>query len=132
LRHFASAREIALALISTNGVFWLAHVWSELLGERLETGMHGGVARVRRLALEEWPMVEAGLLPFLVLVGAWAGFYSDAAGVDAALGIAIVQLAGWGLLGARRAHRSWMESILIAVLDGAFGLGIVGLETLLH
>jgi hypothetical protein len=77
-------------------------------------------------------MVEAGTLPFLALAGAWAGAYSEAAGVDAALGFGIAQLVGWGLLGARRMNVGWAKSTLVGLVDGVFGLGIVGLETLLH
>jgi hypothetical protein len=132
LRHGATAQAIALTVISTNGVFWLAHVWSALLGARIETGALGGIARIRRLAAEEWTMVEAGMLPFLALAGAWAGLYSEAAGVHAALGFAIAQLVGWGLLGARRMKAGWVKSIVLGLVDGAFGVAIVWLETLIH
>jgi hypothetical protein len=132
LRDSASAETIALTLLATNVVFWLAHVWSELLGERIETGTVGNLARLRRLAAEEWPMVEAGMLPFVALVAAWSDVCSDEVGVDLALGLAIAQLAGWGLLGARRMRLGWAKSIVIGLLDGVLGLGIIGLEALLH
>jgi hypothetical protein len=132
LRDKASAETIALTLLSTNAVFWLAHVWSELLGERIEKGTVGNLARLRRLAAEEWPMFEAGMLPFLALAAAWVGVWSDETGVHVALGLAIAQLAAWGLLGARRMDVGWAKSILIGLVDAALGLGIVALEALLH
>jgi hypothetical protein len=132
LRYTDDAGRIAVTVIGTSGVFWLAHVWSELLGEKIESGISGGGARVRRLAAEEWPMVEAGTLPFLALVLAWAGLYRDRAGIDLALGLAIAQLVGWGLVGALRTGGGWARALLVAAADGAFGLAIVGLEILLH
>jgi hypothetical protein len=132
LRYSTSAETIALTLISTSGVFWLAHVWSELLGERIETGTVTGLARARQIARYEWPMVEAGTLPFLALAAAWAGAYSDTAGVDVALGLAIAQLVGWGVFGGRRMGAGLVKSVAVGVADGVLGLLIVGLETLLH
>jgi hypothetical protein len=121
-----------VTLLSTSAVFWLAHVWSEVLGTRIETGTAGNLARLRWIAREEWPMVEAGVLPVAALALAWAGVYSDAVGVDLALGLAIAQLVGWGLLGARRMGAGWPKSVAVGGLDGALGLGIVALEIALH
>jgi hypothetical protein len=130
--YHAAADAVAVALLSTSVVFWLAHVWSAALGERIETGALGGWARIRRLAAEEWPMLESGALPFIALLLAWAGLYSDRAGVDTALAIGVVQLVGWGILGARRMRANWPKSLAIGVIDGAFGLAIVGLEIAVH
>jgi hypothetical protein len=130
--YHATAGAIAVALISTTAVFWLAHVWSAMLGERIETGTGGGWARIRRLAAEEWPMLESGALPFLALVLAETGLYSDKAGVNAAVVLGVAQLVGWGILGARRMTVTWPKALAIGVIEGAFGLAIVGLEIAVH
>jgi hypothetical protein len=132
LHYTTDARSIALTLLSTSAVFWIAHVWSELLGTRIETGSAGSVARLRRIAAEEWPMVEAGALPFAALALAWADVYTDSVGVDLALGVAIAQLVGWGLVGARRMDAGWPKSLAVGAIDGAMGLAIVALEIVLH
>lgn len=128
----AHADAIAVALLSTTAVFWLAHVWSAVLGERIETQTDGGIARIRHLAAEEWPMLESGALPFLALILAWAGLYSDRAGIDLALALGVVQLVGWGVLAGRRIRMSWPRALAIGVVDGALGLGIVALEIAVH
>jgi hypothetical protein len=63
-QHNATARAAAVSVVSTTAVFWLAHVWAELLAERAATGKPGGWPRFLRLAWREWPIVEAGALPF--------------------------------------------------------------------
>jgi hypothetical protein len=83
--HNATARAAAVSVVSTTAVFWLAHVWAELLAERAATGKPGGWPRFLRLAWQEWPIVEAGALPFLALALAWAGVYANGVGFDAAL-----------------------------------------------
>jgi len=132
LHYSTKAGSIALTVIATNAVFWLAHVWSEILGERIERGDVGGLAQFRRLARNEWPMVEAGALPALALAAAPAGLCSDRIATDAALVVSVAQLAGWGLLGAKRSGAGWAKGLLLGVADGLVGLGIVGLESLLH
>lgn len=132
LRYTTDAGSLALTLISTSGVFWLAHVWSAVLGERIESRKATGPERIKRLAAEEWPMVEAGVLPFVALGIARIGLYPDRVGIDVALGVAIAQLVGWGFLGARQMGAGWAKGILVGVADGLLGLAIVGLEVLLH
>jgi hypothetical protein len=128
----ASLRVTFLTVVATMAVFWLAHVWSEVVGERIATRKDVGWARARVLAKREWPLFEAAGLPSIALVLAWIGLYSDEAGVDVALALAIIQLVGWGAVGARRMRADWHVSLLVGLLDGALGLGIVLLEVALH
>src|SRR5581483_7109569 len=48
------ARSLTLTLLSTTIVFWLAHVWSEAVGDRLGGGVPSW-AHLRGLAVAEWP-----------------------------------------------------------------------------
>jgi len=132
LRYDEDARTIVLTVLGTSAVFWLAHVWSELLAHRIETGQLVGWARVRRVAAVEWPMIEAGILPVVAVALAWAGVYSVRAGTNAALVVAIGQLVAWTLVAALRSGLGRAKSIAFALLDGLLGLGIVALELALH
>jgi hypothetical protein len=130
--HNSTARAAAVSVVSTTAVFWLAHVWADLLAERAATGKLGGWPRFLRLAWQEWPIVEAGALPFLALVLAWAGVYANGVGFDVALAVGIAQLLAWGAVVGRRTRLPWWKSAAAGVLDAALGLAVIGLEVLVH
>jgi hypothetical protein len=81
--HFG-ARSMTLTTLTTTFVFWLAHVWSEVMGVRL-TGTVPRWSEVRSVAVSEWPLVEAGFVPDLLLALAWAGVYARDTGAELAL-----------------------------------------------
>ena len=54
-------------------VFWLAHTWAAIAGERIHLGHGLSMHRVRALGREEWPIVEAGFVPVIALALGWIG-----------------------------------------------------------
>ena len=125
------ARTMTLTLLTTTVVFWLAHVWSEVMGVRLA----GSVPRfsdVRRVAISEWPVVEAGFVPGALLALAWAGVYSRDTGAELALTAAVLQLAAWGFAAGWRTRHRLGPALVTGVVDCAFGLALVGLEVAIH
>ena len=127
----AGERTMTLTVLATIVVFWLAHVWSEVMGDRL-TGRTPGWRRVRAVAVSEWPVVEAGLVPDALLALAWIGVYSRDAGAKAAMTAALLQLAGWGFLAGWRTQRRLLSAVVTGAVDCAFGLTLVGLEIAIH
>jgi hypothetical protein len=117
---------------ATVGVFWLAHVWSGLIGERVVTARRFDWRRVRHVAAEEWPMVESAAWPLSALALSLAGLYDVETGTTIALGIGIAHLFGWGFVIGRRTYGTWTASIGTGLLEGALGVGIVLLETMIH
>jgi hypothetical protein len=128
----ASAQTMTLSLVGTILVFWIAHAWSEVIGERVAEGPLFDPSSIRRIAASEWPLVESGLLPAVLLALAWAGLYSRDSGAVLALGGAVLQLVGWGMLAAHRSRASWLAALLIGAFDGLLGLAIVGIEIAVH
>ena len=125
----AHAETTALAVLSTMGVFFLAHVWSAIVGERLHRRERRlGWRRVVQIARAEWPLVEASFAPVFVLILGWAGVLSDNAAEELALIVCIVQLFGWGLAVGLRAYDHWVGALLSAFANGALGLMVVSLE----
>ncbi|MEU7095513.1 hypothetical protein [Kitasatospora aureofaciens] len=113
---------LILLLVVTGLVFWVAHVYAHLAGER-EVGRRVGWHRVREVGREEWPLVEASALPALaVLVSPWLGT-GDSAWL--AVGVAVAQQVGWATLGARRAGASTGQAAVEGVVNLLLGLCIV-------
>jgi hypothetical protein len=123
------ARAMTLTLLATTIVFWLAHVWSDALGERV-AGAAVTLRRLRGIAMARWPLVEAGLVPAALLALSWIGVYSRDAGAVLALAAAVLQLFGWGFLAAWRTRQELAFGLLSAVVNGALGSAIVVLEVL--
>ena len=127
-----SARAITVSLFGSMLVFWAAHAWSEIVGERIAEGAAFGPRKALAIACREWPLVEAAVLPTAALAFAWAGVWSRETGVSLALAAAVVQVASWGLLAARRSGGSWPAAVLLGGVQGALAIVLLLLERLVH
>jgi dolichyl-phosphate-mannose--protein O-mannosyl transferase len=112
LRHeHVPVRVLTITLVGTMLVFWLAHVWSSIVAERLRGAARLSVRQVRDLATEEWPMLEVAFVPVVALVVGWLGFVSDER---------------------RQIYGRTLPAILFGIVDGLLGLAIVALEVAVH
>src|SRR5262249_27257041 len=82
----------AVSVLGTMLVFFVAHVWSSILGWRLHPRERVTFARVKRIGRAEWPLLEAGVAPGLVLVLGWIGVINPTHAEDIALAVCIIQL----------------------------------------
>jgi hypothetical protein len=127
-----SARAMTASAFGSMLIFWLAHVWSEILGETIAAE---GTFRYRDalvIAGREWPLVEAAILPTLLLALAWAGVWSRETGAMLALGTAVLQITGWGVVAGRRSGGSWLSAGLLGLGQGMLGVLLLGLERFVH
>ncbi len=115
-------------MISTLGVFWLAHLWSGIVGERIHLGPLFRARHVAQIARSEWPLVEAAFLPSAVLLLGWAGLFGRETASTVTIVVCDLQLLGWGWLAGRRAFERWWAAALAGLADGALGLALVLLE----
>ncbi|MGW8379016.1 hypothetical protein [Streptomyces sp. ODS28] len=119
--------ELALLLLATGVVFWLAHVHAQLFGARMaqRSWNRGAVLHVCR---EEWPIVEAAVPPTAaVLVSPLLGL--DVQGATwLALAVALLGQMGWATAAARRAGAVWREVVLTDVVNLVIALLIVALK----
>jgi hypothetical protein len=123
-----TARELTVDVAATMVVFWLAHTWAAIAGERIHMGHRLSLHRVRALAREEWPMVEAGFGPVFALVLGWIGVLDADDAARLVIGIGIVQLFAWGFVLGRRVYDTWLGAVLAGLGNGALGLVLVLLE----
>lgn len=123
---------VILSVLATSGVFWLAHVWAQAMSDRLRDPHGFSWGDLVTIARHEWSMVESATLPTLALLLAVLGVYSDDTAIDVALGVTVVQLFSWGLLVGRRTFERWPQALVSGLVNGAFGVAIVVLKTLIH
>ncbi len=80
----------------------------------------------------ELSMVAAPALSILFLLLGVLGLLDEGLAVGLALWTGVAQLVGWAIEAGRRHGRSRPAMLLSGVINGAFGVGIIGLEALLH
>ncbi|WP_020576024.1 hypothetical protein [Actinopolymorpha alba] len=121
--------DLAAAVLSTGLIFWVAHVYARLVGERGATA-HPYRSRVRVVARREWPLVEAAIPPaFAALVGWSAGLSRD--GVAwLALVVALVGQVSWAVAATVRARAPRPTVVASAFINLGLGLLIVLLEVI--
>ena len=124
----ASPGTTLLSLLSTMAVFWLAHVWSAIVGERIHVGDEFANHRIGSIARAEWPLVESAFLPAVLLLLGSAGTIGATHSLDAALAACVLQLFGWGLVVGRRAYDHWWAALLSGLTNGVLGVALVSLE----
>ena len=123
---------LAALLLATGIVFWLAHAFARLVGDRTR-GAAITWSEVRTVARHEWPIVQAAVPPaaavgFLAVLGA-----SDRAAAWAALLVAVAGQVGWAVYAAVNAGATRRLVIVAGVGNLMLGLLIVLLKaTLSH
>ena len=126
------ARTMTASLLGSMLVFWAAHVWSEVVGERIGLGEAFTPRDALLIARREWPLVEAAALPSILLALAWAGAWSRETGVGLALAAALVQVVSWGFAAGRRAGGSRLTAAVLAVGEGMLAVLLLAAERLIH
>jgi len=126
------ARFMTTATFTSALVFWLAHWWSEAIGEQITAGEAFRHRDVLVVARREWPLVESAVVPTLLLALAWAGVWSRETGAELALAAALLQIVGWALVAGRRAGWTWLRTGVFAAGQGTLGVVLLLLERVAH
>jgi hypothetical protein len=122
---------ILAATVATLLVFWIAHVYAEVLANGLrQAGLDLKV--VPAIIARELSMLAAPALSVLFLLLGALGLLGEGFAVRLALWSGVAQLVGWGIDVGRRLGRSWLVALLGGVVNGVLGVVIVLLEVLLH
>jgi hypothetical protein len=114
---------LAISVVVTLLVYWLAEQYAELLGEQAEGGYLPTWDYVRMALARTWPMVSASFVPLILLVLARLAGASALVAANVGLAVAIVLLTFHGWSAGRAAKlRGWR---LLFSTSVAAALGIV-------
>ncbi len=126
------AWQILVSVAGTLVVFWAAHVYSEVISQRMAAGRSLSWAEIRRATSEELPMVQSGIPAGIALSLAALGFYSTETGVTLAIGFGVASLFAYGVVLGHRERASRTQTFITACVNGTFGLVIVALKAFVH
>ncbi len=127
-----TSAQLAVTVVVTLIVYWLAEQYAELLGAHTHDGRLPSAGLIRSSLAEAWPMVTASFLPvasigLAVLFGASS---SDAA--QAALIVTVVLLVMHGNSAGRAAGLRGWQRIFVTVIAGLLGVAMVILKSFLQ
>lgn len=121
---------LAVVAAATVAIYWLAHVYSDGLGESLKVGRRLTAAELGVIAGRERSILMAAVLPVAaVLLGA-LGVLANRTALWVAVGVGVATLTAQGLRYARLERLSRTGTIVTTAINLALGLAIVALKAL--
>ncbi len=118
---------------ATTVVFWIAHLFADVLGAR-ESGTHpsNGKMLLRQAASESSGLLWAGLLPIFLLALGATGAVDELLAYTFALTGGIVVLFAVGALSAMQRRFPWYLTLLSGVSTALLGSLVAALKILVH
>jgi hypothetical protein len=127
-----STTEIAVSVLVTGLVFWVAHVYASLIAGRYTAGRRLTRAEVGAEFYGEWPVVQAFFPPVVVLLLGTIGLLSHDTAVNIAIAVGVAALVLWSLAIGRQERMSPLALALMALLNALFGAAVVLLKVFVH
>jgi hypothetical protein len=122
------AGHIAVLVLVTTTVFWLAHVYAHALAESIQRGQHLSWSELKTVAGRESSIIEAAAIPVLLLGLGSLGLYSVHLAVWLAFAAGLVVLVAEGLAFARMEKLGGLATTAIVTANLVMGLALVGLK----
>jgi hypothetical protein len=121
---------LALSVLITLVVYWLAEEYAEVLGRQATGGQVPTWTYIRARLADGWPMVSASFLPLAVLAVARVAGASAFAAANFGVGTAIVLLIAHGWAASRAARLKGWQLTASTSIAAALGLVMVALKNL--
>jgi hypothetical protein len=122
---------LAVSIVVTLVVYWVAEVYAELLGEHVARGQLPTWPYIRAALAARWPMVSASYIPLLALVVARAAGASVATAANVGLAAAVVLLVFHGWSVGRASKLRGGHLLIVTLIAAALGLVMVLLKDLI-
>ena len=121
---------LALSVLVTLVVYWLAEEYAEVLGRQATGGHVPTWAYIRARLADSWPIVSASFLPLAVLVVARLAGASAFVAANFGVGAAIILLIAHGWAAGRAAELKGWQLTVSTSIAAALGLVMVALKNL--
>ena len=121
---------LAVSVLVTLLVYWLAEGYAELLGEQAAGGKLPNWARIRGELAGTWPMVSSCYLPLVALLLVRVAGASSLAAANTGLAVAIVMLTVHGWLAGRSAQLSGRQLFAATSVAALLGIAMILLKNL--
>lgn len=123
-----SAPRALAILLGTGATFWAAHVYANLLAERIQGHRPTKRDDVSRVMFREWPLFQSSFPLSVPLALGWIGMFSSETALSLATFVGVVALVSWGIGFARHEGYGVAGVVGAAIVNAAVGLFIVGLK----
>lgn len=123
--------EIAAWAAVTGIVFWLVHVYADIVAAGYST-FREAIGHAQGAFRNEWPIVQGAMIPALAMAVAPLLAINDENASWWAVGAGIVTLFTTGLFIGSRDNRTWSRRFFIGAINALFGLIILGLKIIVH
>ena len=126
---FADTIEATVIIL---GLYWLAHTYATVVGDRLKTRGSLSVRRLWRALLHEGSIVKGAAIPIAVLGVLWGAGVSLQTGVTAALWSSAVALVGFEIIATVRSRVTGAQRFLQIAVGALLGAGVLLVRVVLH
>jgi hypothetical protein len=126
-----SPGHIAVVVVVTCIVFWLAHVYAHAVGQSVARGQRLSLAELTQIARREGSLAEAAVPPVVALVLGEVGLYSAHTALWVAFALGLVVLGAQGLVFARMERLGLVGTVVVVAVNLGLGLVLVALKLVL-
>jgi hypothetical protein len=117
-------------LVATGSFFWIAHVYADLLADRIKGHHRMGRHAVTAVISREWPLLQSSFVLGIPLALGAVGALSASIAFDLAWLTGVAALVGWGIVFSRKEGHGFVGIVVAASLNAAVGLLIVGFKVI--
>ena len=128
----SNAGRIAVTVLVTGVVFWLAHVYARVLAGSISHHRFIDRSDVREALRHDWPLVEVTVPLVLILALGALDVVADETAILVATLAALVELGAAGAYAARKSGAGVGATVVSAVIALALGSAVVVLKALVH
>ena len=128
----SNAGLVAVTVLVTGFVFWLAHVYARLLAGSITQHRTPNRSEVREALRHDWPLVEVTVPLVLILALGVLDVVPDKAAILAATLAVLVELLAAGAYAARASGAGLLGTVASALISVTLGGAVVLLKALLH
>jgi hypothetical protein len=118
-------------LVATGTFFWIAHVYADLLADRIKGHHRMRWENMSAVMAREWPLLQSSFVLAIPLALGVIGALPASIAFDLAWLGGVAALVGWGIVFSRREGHGVTGVAAAAILNAAVGLLIVGFKMVL-